>query len=114
MAPTEERSGNWGYRVFANMAESMQDEMQQKPRISLRIFRIARASGSKTKGARENGTSTTWKRTLRTFKLLFSADCCVVKAKCYRSMRKTEAPHSLRIVFDSGEVGTQSATQCFM
>ena len=43
---------------------------------------------------------------------MFSADCCVVKAKCYRSMRKTEAPHSLRIVFDSGEVGTEAATQC--
>ena len=45
-------------------------------------------------------------------KLLFSADFCVVKAKCYRSMRKTEAPHSLRIVLDGGEVGTEAATQC--
>ena len=43
--------------------------------------------------------------------MLFSADCCVVKGKSYRSMRKTEAPHSLRIVFDSGEVGTEAATQ---
>ena len=50
---------------------------------------------------------------LEEVKILFSEDCCVVKAKCYRSMRKTEAPHKLRIVFDSCEDGcTEVITQC--
>ena len=89
-----------------------------RTRISLQIFWIARASGSKTKRAKKRGQGQKKgdKYYLETYledvKLLFSADFCVVKAKCYRSMRKTEAPHSLRIVFDSGEVDTQAATQC--
>ena len=66
--------------------------------INYRYFGLRKQLARKPKREREKGTSTTWKRT--------------VKAKSYRSMRKTEAPHSLRIVFDSGEVGTEAATQC--
>ena len=52
---------------------------------------------------------------LEEVKILFSEDCCVVKAKCYRSMRKTEAPHKLRIVFDSCEDGcTEVINSVFM
>ena len=44
---------------------------------------------------------------------MFSEDCCVVKGKRYRSMRKTEAPHKLRIVFDnSEEESIEVTTQC--
>ena len=50
---------------------------------------------------------------LEEVKILIFEDCCVVKAKCYRSMRKTEAPHKLRIVFDSCEGRcTEVITQC--
>lgn len=50
---------------------------------------------------------------LEDVKILFSDYYCVVKANCYRSMRKTEAPHKLRIVFDSCEEGrTEATTQC--
>ena len=63
------------------------------------------------KKGKRNGNEYYQETYLEYVKLLFLADCCVVKAK-YRSMRKTEAPHSLRIVFDSGQVGTEAATQC--
>ena len=44
---------------------------------------------------------------------LVSEDCCIVKGKCYHSMRKTEAPHKLRIVFDScEEESIDVTTQC--
>ena len=45
--------------------------------------------------------------------VLFPDDCCVVKAKCYCSMRRAEAPHKRRIVFDNCEEGcTAVTTQC--
>ena len=45
--------------------------------------------------------------------ILFSEDCCIVKGKCYHSMRKTEVPHKLRIVFDScEEESINVTTQC--
>ena len=49
---------------------------------------------------------------LEDVKILTSDDCCVVKAKCYRSMRKTESPHKLSIVFDSSEGCTEVNTHC--
>ena len=51
--------------------------------IHYRYFGLRKQLARKPKREREKGTSTTWKRT--------------VKAKSYRSMRKTEAPHSLRL-----------------
>ena len=46
-------------------------------------------------------------------KILFSEACCVIRAKWNRSKRKTEAPHKLRIVFESSkEEGIEGTTQC--
>ena len=51
---------------------------------------------------------------LKGVNILFSDDCCVVKAKCYCSTRRAEAPHERRIVFDNCEEGfTEVTTQCF-
>ena len=56
----------------------------------------------KQKG-KEKGDKYCLEAYLEGVKILFTEDCCVVKAKCYRSMRNTEAPHKLRIAFDSSE-----------
>ena len=96
---------------ICKMAESMEDEMQQNAKFITDIFDCASNWLENKKGTRK-GDKYYQETYLEDVKLLFSADCCVVKAKSYRSMRKTEASHSLRIVFDSGEVGTEAATQC--
>lgn len=96
---------------ICKMAESMEDEMQENAKFITEIW-VAQAIGSKTKKGTTKGDKYHLETYLEDVKLLFSADCCVVKAKSYRSMRKTEAPHSLRIVFDSGEVGREAATKC--
>ena len=88
----------------------MQDEMQQSANFITDILDCASKWLENKKGKRK-GDKYYLVTYLEDVKLFFSADCCVVKAKCYRSMRKTEAPHSQRIVFDSGEVDTQAATQ---
>lgn len=67
----------------------------------------------KNKKGRKKGDKYYLETYLDGVKILFFEDCCVVKAKCYRSMRKTEAPHKLRIVFDgSEEEGIEVTTQC--
>ena len=51
---------------------------------------------------RKKGTSTTWKCTLResiSCFLMIVVFSCVVKAKCYRSMRKAEAPQKLKDLY---------------
>ena len=89
----------------------MEDGMQQNANFITDILDCASNWLENKKGKRK-GDNYYLETYLEDVKLLFSADCCVVKAKCYRSMRKTEAPHSLRTVFDSAEVGTEAATQC--
>ena len=66
----------------------------------------------KSKKGRKKGDKYNLETYLEGVKILFSQDCCVVKAKCYRSMRKTEAPHKLRTVFDSSEEDIKVTTQC--
>ena len=67
----------------------------------------------KSKNGRKKGSKYYLQTYLEDVQVLFSEDCCVVKGKCYRSMRKTEAPHKLRIVFDSSEEESiEVTTQC--
>lgn len=51
---------------------------------------------------------------LEDVKILLSEDCCMIKGKRYRSMRMTETPRSLRIVFDDSSVDgcIETITQC--
>ena len=45
--------------------------------------------------------------------ILSPEDCSIVKVKWHRSMRKTEAPHKLGILFESPkEEGIEVTTQC--
>ena len=67
----------------------------------------------KSKKGRKKGDKYYLETYLMGVQILFSEDCCVVKGKCYRLMRKTEAPHKLRIVFDSSEEESiEVTTQC--
>ena len=66
-----------------------------------------------SKKGRKKGDKYYLETYLEGVKILLPEDCCVVKAKDYRSMRKTEAQHQLRIVFDSSEEeGIEVTTQC--
>ena len=47
-----------------------------------------------TKNGRQKGDKYYLEKYLEDVKILPSEDCCVIKAKCYRSTRKTETPHS--------------------
>ena len=51
---------------------------------------------------------------LEDVKILLLEDCCMIKGKCLRSMRMTETPRSLRIVFDDSSVDgcIETVTQC--
>ena len=49
-----------------------------------------------SKKGRKKGDKYYLETYLEGVQILFSEDSCVVKGKCYRSMRKTEAPHKLR------------------
>ena len=66
-----------------------------------------------SKKGRKKGDKYYLETYLEGVQILFSEDRSVVKGKCYRSMRKTEAPHKLRVVFDSSEEeSVEVTTQC--
>ena len=110
MAQVERGLETWGMKYC--MVESAERNVWRNENFVRAILEFAH-KWLKSKKGRKKGDKYYLEMYLEGVNILSPEDCSIVKVKWHRSMRKTEAPHKLGIVFQSPEEeGIEVTTQC--